>query len=93
MRKSQIRHDAFALAMQLDAEEVKKLLIDNGAEVNAKAEKGTTPLDVAAMGNAAEVVKLLIDSGAEVNTKDKNGDTPLHWAAPGKRGGGCETAD
>ena len=60
-----------------------KRLIDNGAEVNAKAENDITPLHVAAVVNALEVAKLLIDNGAAVTAKGKGGDAPLHWAAGG----------
>ena len=58
-----------------------KLLIANGADVNAKKEDGWTPLHWAADTNAAEVAKLLIAKGAEVNAKGNYGLTPLHWAA------------
>ena len=48
-----------------------------GADVNAKAGGGYTPLHVNTI--QLEVAELLIDKGADVNTKsDDNGDTPLH---------------
>ena len=67
-----------------------KLLIEKGADVNAKGEYGETPLHAAALENAAEVAKLLIANGAEVNAiangaevnaKSPEGLTPLHAAA------------
>ena len=59
------------LAAFFNGPEVAKLLIDNGAEVNAKDEDGATPLHLAAQKNTAAVVKLLIDNGAAVNAKAK----------------------
>ena len=59
-----------------------KRLIANGADVNAKGDKGFTALHFAASHNAAEVAKLLIDNGAAVNAKDGVlHSTPLHFAA------------
>ena len=49
-----------------------------GADVNAKASRGWTPLHAAA---TKEIAKLLIAKGADVNAKDKIGGTPLHLAA------------
>jgi len=54
-----------------------KLLISNGADVNAKAEKEMTPLHYAAKAGKMEMVQLLIKAGADVNAKDQNGLTPL----------------
>ena len=53
---------------------IAKLLIDKGADVNAKSEHGNTPLHDVDDEAAAE---LLIDKGAKINAKN-NGDTPLH---------------
>ena len=44
-----------------------KLLMDKGADVNAKDAKGFTVLQFAAAGGHREVVKALIDRGAKVN--------------------------
>ena len=56
------------------------MLIDNGAEVNAKGNYDLTPLHMAASRNSAEVAKLLIDKGAEVNAQDAGGNSPLDLA-------------
>ena len=58
--------------------EAVKLLLDKGAEVNAKNKDGKTALLVA---SNLEVVKLLLDKGADVNVKDKNGGTALREAS------------
>jgi len=58
-----------------------QLLLDRGAEVDAKDGGGWTPLSWAAMGGHEAVVQLLLNRGAEVNAKDKAGSTPLSQAA------------
>ena len=49
-----------------------------GADVNAKASRGWTPLHSVA---TKEIAELLIAKGADVNAKDKIGGTSLHLAA------------
>jgi ankyrin repeat protein len=63
--------------------EIAKLLIEKGAEVDAKggADLDTTPLIYAASQDRADMVKLLIEKGANVNIKTRYGWTPLIFAA------------
>ena len=53
-----------------------KLLIQHGADVNAKAKSGNTPLLIASVGHGKyEAVKLLMDKGADafaVNNRKEN---------------------
>ena len=52
------------------------------ADVNAKDNKGWSPLHVAAAFNPSPaVLEVLLKAGADVNAKDKDGETPLHFAA------------
>ncbi len=68
------QHEAEALAMA-------KLLLAAGAEVDAGARDGVTPLLSAAQHcSGAEVVELLIAAGANVNTRAPGGATPLMFA-------------
>ncbi len=71
--------------LHLAAEEghlkIAKLLIENGADVNAKHSLGGTPLHLAASRDHLKIAKLLIENGADVNAKDSLGGTPLHLAA------------
>jgi ankyrin repeat protein len=61
--------------------EIAKLLISKGADVNAKGGlMGGTPLDTAAKRGQKEIVELLIANGANVNAKNADGHTPLDWA-------------
>ncbi|KAI9774707.1 MAG: hypothetical protein M1839_001668 [Geoglossum umbratile] len=60
--------------------EVVRLLVENGAEVNAGDEGGRTALHWAVRNGREAVVKLLVEKGAEVNAKDRDGRAALHWA-------------
>ena len=57
-----------------------KVLIDNGAKINARI-KGETALMKAAYGNSLEVAKLLIENGADINAINFIGETALIKAA------------
>jgi hypothetical protein len=56
------------------------LLIENGANVNAKGSSGWTPLHYAANDGHIEVVRLLLEHGAEPNIKDVWGKTAIDLA-------------
>jgi ankyrin repeat protein len=67
--------------------EVVKLLLEKGADLEAKDPKsGRTPLSWAASNGHEAVVKLLLEKGAELESKDPgSGRTPLSWAASNGR--------
>lgn len=61
--------------------EITKVLLKNGADVNAKNKGGLSPLHCAILeGNSVEVLSELIKAKADVNDKVKGGGTPLHMA-------------
>ena len=60
-----------------------RLLINNGAQVNAKDPGGRTALFYACYANL-EATRLLLENGAEVNQKDNTGRTVL-WQAVSSR--------
>ena len=80
---------------------VVKLLIDKGADVNAKTisgletgafmrdvrTKGETPLHRAAAYADERTIAYLIEHGADKTIKDANGDSPLSWASEHLRPG------
>ncbi len=56
-----------------------KLLVDNGADVNAKNRRKSTPLHWAIRDEAK--VRLLLDKAADINARQNDGRTPLYLAA------------
>ena len=60
-----------------------KLLIQQGAEVDAAAKNPTKvrPLHSAAAGHHLEIVKLLLEKGADADAQQQGGFTALHAAA------------
>ncbi|WP_173425793.1 ankyrin repeat domain-containing protein [Brachyspira hyodysenteriae] len=60
--------------------EASKLLIENGADVNATNNSGVAPATILA-GSVPEVVKLLKDNGADLDTKFADDDPPIAIAA------------
>lgn len=57
-------------------------LLDNGADVDAKAHGDETPLMVAAACHNLRAVRLLLQKGANVEARDRSGRTCLSYAAP-----------
>ena len=52
----------------------------NGADANAKDDRGRTALMYAARDCCPEVVAALVEGGADVNARDVRGKTALNWA-------------
>ena len=64
--------------------EVIPVLINHGAEVNAKNKKDDAPLHWAAEYANAEMISALHNAGANLNIKNHDGNTPLHLRASAK---------
>ncbi|EHK18147.1 uncharacterized protein TRIVIDRAFT_159440 [Trichoderma virens Gv29-8] len=58
-----------------------KVLVENGADIEAKDSMGRTPLSQAAENGHEAIVKLLVEKGADIEAKDLFGQTPLSQAA------------
>jgi ankyrin repeat protein len=56
------------------------LLLDRGADVEAKYADNFTALHLAVVSNQAEAVELLLDRGADIGVEDKDGHTPCETA-------------
>ena len=61
--------------------EIVQLLLDRGAETDAKDNDGQSPLWNAASNGNKEIVQLLLDGGAEIDAKNEYGQSPLWNAA------------
>jgi ankyrin repeat protein len=72
-------------AARQNHKELTRLLLKEGAPVNARDEagdhKGNSPLIWAACNENTEMIKILLEGGANIEHKDDAGWTPLHWAA------------
>jgi len=80
---------------------VLKVLVENGADVNARTipgretggfmrdvrTKGETPLHRAAAYGDEAMISYLLENGAEKEARDANGDSPLTWASEHLRPG------
>lgn len=56
---------------------IAKILIDNGAEINARDKFDETSLHEAARYGKTEIVKLLVEHNADINALNKDNKTPL----------------
>ena len=55
--------------------------LNDGADVMARTEGGSTPLHLAALADTPANVQALLAAGADVMARNKDGTTPLHVAA------------
>jgi hypothetical protein len=72
-------HAPLHIAVMLSSGEMVKALIDMGAFIEARSDRGITPLCVALSYHCPAIVTLLLALGADVNGKD-NHFAPLHRA-------------
>ena len=56
-----------------------KLLLDNGALVNAQDKEGVTPLGCALDQKNFQCTQILLEYGASQTIQDNQGDTPIFW--------------
>ncbi|EGC30229.1 hypothetical protein DICPUDRAFT_158053 [Dictyostelium purpureum] len=57
-----------------------KLLLDNGADVNCKTQGGATPLHRSSFCGSLKNTKLLLECNAKIDEQDSDGMTALHKA-------------
>jgi len=59
------------------------MLLDRGAEVDARTTKHSTPLHIAAQYGSLPMVSLFLSRGASISATQKFAWTPLHHASAG----------
>lgn len=79
--RDELDRTALMIAIQANAADTAKWLLDRGAQVNAFDERGNTPLIYAIRRKNLEMVKMLCQYRARVGQADKVNNTPLHIAA------------
>ncbi|MBP7636016.1 ankyrin repeat domain-containing protein, partial [Candidatus Ozemobacteraceae bacterium] len=87
---SKKRETALHLAAHDGKDDVVKLLLEAGANREARSEHGETPLHMAAADGHTSIMQMFLEAKADVNARTLAGETPLHLAA---REGDIEVAD
>jgi uncharacterized protein len=78
--KNETGFTALTGAVAQNHNEVARMLVENGANVNYSYEGGFTPLIHAAHAGNFDLVKLLLEQGADPNAKNGEGKTPMAYA-------------
>ena len=63
---------------------ITRLLLERGADPNARQKNKDLPLHVAAYKGRLEIAQLLLDQGANTDAENKDGETPLHRVSYGE---------
>lgn len=69
------------------------LLLEKGADINARNDLGNTPLHEAAWHGHLNVTELLVQKGADLTAKAVDGKTPVELAVKGSHSEVCEFLD
>lgn len=67
----------YAIISETEAVEKAAVLLNAGADPNARAILGLTAIYFAVEKNNLDILKLLLEHGADINSADEAGDTPL----------------
>ena len=73
------------LAVKNNRYEIAKLLLQNGADINARNKHGQTPLHLAAMSGNAEFAQILLSQNARKDIRDHWGQSALMYATKMRR--------
>ena len=74
------RWNALHYAAFADRREIARLLIEQGADINARAPNGSTALMMTAREGREELARQLLEAGADTRASNENGDSALTWA-------------
>src|SRR5688500_20240314 len=72
---------ATPLHMVQGQKDVFDLLLAKGADIDARTDKGHTPLSLAVASGNRELAKLLVAAGAPISVRRNDGATPVHRRA------------
>ncbi len=83
-----VLHYYISMAQKLDfeSEQLTKLLIESGVDINAQNDKGASPLHFCVAHPNLSVARILIVNGATVDIQDEMGNSPLWRAVMNFRG-------
>jgi len=70
----------FRMALDLNRLAMARSLLERGAEVDHRNERGSTPLMQAAYSGDLEVARFLLDAGADPTIKNQHDYTALDYA-------------
>jgi len=71
--------------LNVPSSDIAQVLIDSGADINARNKHGLTALHVAISRGNSELVNFLIQKGARLDVRDEYERTPLHYACLNSR--------
>lgn len=74
----------------LSLSSVARLLLEHGADISARDDKGFTPLHVAVHHGRVEVIHVLLKHGADIGAEDGAGETALQMVRPLRRNDRCD---
>ncbi len=80
IQQEELNGKLISAATNGDIKSVRESIV-NGADVNAKSNRGWTALHEAALYGHVDIVKVLIENKIHINANDKDGKTALHEAA------------
>ncbi len=80
VRREGSRWSALHYAAFANRPEISRLLLERGAEVNARAPNGSTVLMMAAREGHIDLARQLLAAGADPQASNEVGDTALSWA-------------
>jgi len=69
--------------------DIVRILVERGSDINARNERGHTPLTIITMttdmeGSKFDIIRYLVERGSDINAQDITGYTALHWASGSK---------